>query len=199
MIYDLGNTYDISKAVRDEKYANSKGIIVKSTKINDINLYMLNYEKDKITKDNDLGYFRSVITDGEKIVCFSPPKSDSYLDFIKENKYENVTIEKFVEGTMINLFYYNDEWNIATRGNIGAKCKFFRDYEKTFRVLFLETMNECGLEFDMLNNELCYTFVMQHPENRIVIPFVEKKLIIIGLYKCNENSVDSWKDTEVIL
>ena len=128
MLYDLGFYCDFSKVVSDAVYAKTKGIIVKSMTINEKKLYILNYEKDKITKDNVLGFFRSVITDGKRIVCFSPPKSEKYIDFMKENKYEDVKIENFVEGTMINVFYYKDEWNISTRGNIGANCKYFRDY-----------------------------------------------------------------------
>ena len=154
---------------------------------------MLNYVKDKLTSENvnSLGLFRSCITDGEKMVCYSSGKAEKYLDFMKDVSYENVTLERFVEGTMINLFYHNGEWNCATRGNIGAKCKFFRDYPKTYRILFLEAMEDCLLEFDMLNKSYCYNFILQHPENRIVVPFTEKRLILSNVYKCDGWTVES--------
>ena len=195
MNYNLSLYADITKVVGDNSYAKDKFINVKKVIINDNPIYMLNYMKDKITKENvkTLGLYRSVITDGEKILCFSQPKAMKYMDFISEesNKYEDVVIEDFVEGTMINLFYYNNEWMCSTKGTIGARCKFFRDYPKTFRVLFLEAMESSNLEFDMLNKEYSYSFAMQHPENRIVIPFSESRLVLLNLYKCQVDHVET--------
>lgn len=193
MSYNLGNYCSFSKVINDKEYANKLGIKVRKTVVSDKNLYMLNYDKSKLNSENihTLGLFRSVITDGEKIVCFSPPKSLKFLDF-KENEEKNeVRIENFVEGTMINLFYFENEWNCATKSTIGAKCKFFKDYPKTFRLLFLEAMEESNLEFDMLDKNYCYSFVVQHPENRIVVPFSKKKLFLIDMYFCEKFQIKS--------
>ena len=67
--------------------------------------------------------------------------------------YDDCVLEHFVEGTMINVFwdYTINEWNIATRSNIGAKCKFNMDSDKTFRYMFLDAMNTIGMEFEHLN------------------------------------------------
>ena len=46
-------------------------------------------------------------------------------------------------------------------------------------------MNEQNLEFEHLNKEYCYSFVLQHPENKIVVPLTEKKLILTNVYKIN--------------
>tara|TARA_B100000674_G_C37892926_1_gene939882 strand:- start:333 stop:1559 length:1227 start_codon:yes stop_codon:yes gene_type:complete len=191
MIFHLNEYADITKLVNDKDYANSKNIKVKKVTINEKYLYMLNYDKSKLNEENmkTLGMFRSVITNGEKIICFSTPKSLRYLNFVSECNYEETIVEDFVEGTMINLFYYNNEWMCSTKGTIGAKCKFFRDYPKTYRVLFLEAMEKSNLEFDMLNKNYSYSFVLQHPENRIVVPFSEMKLVLVALYECNEFDV----------
>jgi len=188
MKYDIGDYCILSKVVEDEEYAKNLGIKVKSVNT-DNKIYMLNYDKEKLTEENTttLGLFRSIITDGKRILCFSPPKSLKFTNFCSKSKIENTLIENFIEGTMINVFYHNGEWDCATKGIIGAKCKFFRDYPKTFRVLFLEAMNESGLEFEMLNKEHCYSFVLQHPENRIVVPFTETKLYLMNVYKCDKN------------
>lgn len=188
MKFDLNSYYDISKVVDDKDYAISLGLIVKKVG----SLYMIKYDKSQLMNTNvdTLGKFRSCITDGKKIVCYSPDKAYKYLDFVENVDFSSITLEEFVEGTMINLFYYNGEWNCATRGNIGAKCKFFKDYPKTYRILFLEAMEDCNLEFEMLNKEYCYTFILQHPENRIVVPFSEKKLILLSVYKCVEWTVE---------
>ena len=192
MSYNLSSYADITKVVNDESYAKNMHIKVKKVDINEKPLYMLNYDRSKITKENvnTLGLFRSVITDGEKVYSFSFPKAMEYTEFMQSNSYEDVTVEDFVEGTMINLFYYNDEWMCATKGTIGARCKFFRDYPKTYRTLFLEAMENSNLEFNMLEKSYCYSFVMQHPENRIVVPFSESRLVLLNLYKCNGVNVE---------
>jgi len=187
---NLESYCNISKVINNQEYAKEMGIKVKKSN----NLFMLNYDKSKLNNENlhTLGMFRSVITDGEKIISYSPPKALQYIDFVEKGiNYDDVKIENFIEGTMINVFYHNDEWNCATRRNIGAKCKFFRDYPKTYRVLFLEAMTSVGLEFDMLNKDFCYSFIVQHPENRIVVPFTKQNLYLIDLYKCNNWCVES--------
>lgn len=193
MIYDLTSYCDITKVINDNLYATDKGIKVKQVNCDDKKLYMLNYIRSKLTEGNvdSLGLFRSVITDGINILCFSPPKSIKIVNFINNLNYKDVKIEEFIEGTMINLFYYNNTWMCSTKGTIGAKCKFFRDYPKTYRVLFLEAMESCNLEFSMLNPEFCYSFILQHPENRIVVPFARKNLVLTSMYRCTNNNVES--------
>ena len=57
-------------------------------------------DERKITKENvgTLGLFRSVVTDGENVLCYSEPKSYKYLDFVEDDelKYENIKLEDFV-------------------------------------------------------------------------------------------------------
>jgi hypothetical protein len=65
-----------------------------------------------------------------------------------------------------------------------------QDQKKTFRRMFLECMNEAGLEFDALQKDCCYSFVMQHPNNHIVCSITKPTLYLIAVYKVdNENLV----------
>ena len=48
--------------------------------------------------------------------------------------------------------------------------------------MFLEAMNHVGLEFGMLKKDLCYSFVLQHPDNRIVVPHKNMQLILTNVY-----------------
>ena len=49
--------------------------------------------------------------------------------------------------------------------------------------MFLDAMNHCGLEFSHLNKKYIYSFVLQHPENRIVIPIISPKIYLAAVYK----------------
>ena len=66
MKINLETYCSISKVINNSDYAKDMGIKVKKVD----NLFMLNYDKSKLNKENihGLGLFRSVITDGEKIV-----------------------------------------------------------------------------------------------------------------------------------
>jgi len=62
--------------------------------------------------------------------------------------------------------------------------------KKTFRRMFLECMNAVGLDFDALQKDCSYSFVMQHPNNHIVREIAKPTLYLIAVYKIdNENLV----------
>ena len=153
--------------------------------------YILKYNKKYIneTNDMDLGLYRSVVCGfiGGKleVLSFAPPKSLNKNRFMEENELSKCIQLDFVEGTMVNVFWDKtaDEWNINTKSCIGARCSWNSD--KTFRFLFLDAMNETQLEFDHLDKKYCYSFVLQHPENKIVVPLTEKKLILTNVYEIN--------------
>ena len=148
---------------------------------------IIKYKKDRLNNSNmsTLGLLRSVIMGDGKILCFSPPKSIYFDIFTSKNNIEDCYFEEFIEGTMINAFWdpYIEDWNIATRSNIGAKCKYNVNSNKTFRYMFLDAMNHCGLEFQHLDKNFIYSFVLQHPENRIVIPIITPTIQLAVVYK----------------
>jgi hypothetical protein len=111
-------------------------------------------------------------------------------DFIK--KYSEIKSEivaqEFIEGTMINIFWdnsigINGGWEISTRNTVGATSSFYKGPKtKNFRDMFLEASKSCGLLLDNLEKENCYSFVLQHPENRIVVPFKKSQLYLVAVY-----------------
>ena len=133
----------------------------------------------------DNALFRSVIYKNKKMVCFSPPKSVAYTYFVEkyDTGHEGLVIDEFIDGTMINAFYDTDVWKIATRTVVGAKCTFYST--KTFHDMFHET----NINYDLLDKELCYSFVLQHPENRIVTPIDTPTVYLIACYKIEDNTV----------
>ncbi len=137
------------------------------------------------------GLCRSVILNSvNNVVGFAPPKSIPSDTFIKMNpeKTEHLIAQEFVEGTMVNAFWdpsigLTGGWEISTRNTVGATSSFFKGAnQKTFRTMFLEAMNEINLSLDSLNKDLCYSFVLQHPDNRIVVPFKKPDLYLVALY-----------------
>lgn len=159
---------------------------------------VLKYDKNSLTPTtiHTTGIFRSVVIKDDKILGFSPPKSMREVDFMK--KYgskkinsKKIVAEEFIEGTMINIFFDhtvgdNGDWVVCTRSNVGARTVFYRDgpieYDKTFRYMFLEAATTTQLSFDELPKEYTYSFVLQHPKNKIVVPVQEPRIFLVACY-----------------
>ena len=164
---------------------------------------------------DELAKCRSIILKNNKVVAFSPPKSIAFNLF--KNKYTNISeswVEDFIDGTMINVFFdnLNQVWEIATRSTVGGNIIFYNDiknyryfnkneknmdsnnnfFEKyhnaTFRTLFFETCNANNFNINTLDRRFCYSFVLQHPLNRIVTPTVMPMIYLIKVYEIVHNT-----------
>ena len=208
MINDMSVTYDLNTipslidlisnsendSLNNEKNTDSLKIVkIQCKSAHNINYNLITYNKSVLCYDliNSIGLCRSIILNASnELVCFAPPKSLKFDQF--KNKHpiinSNIIVQEFVEGTMINAFWdksigLNGAWEIATRQTIGANSGFYKYKDsKTFRQMFLEAAAENHFHLDLLNKNFCYSFVLQHPENRIVVPFSKKKLYIVGMY-----------------
>ena len=143
--------------------------------------------------------FRSVITDGTNVISFAPPKSLDVEEFKTRSTQENRTFLEYCEGTMINMYYDKDmdNWGIATRSNIGARCKYYQESSLSFRMMFMEALSKYKLKFDDFDTKYCYSFVLQHPDNRIVVPFLESKLILTNTYLCEGSKITEVKYNDI--
>lgn len=154
--HDLGEYADILKVISNAEYALGKHLLVKQIG----EKYLIKYDKSKLTNDNidSLGLFRSVITDGKRIVSMSPVKSHNFQDMkpsTKSNPLDTKIVwhEEYIEGTMINVFWDEilDDWEIATKSNIGGKYKYFKHAKHTFRYMYLDAMNQMEKRGDYLS------------------------------------------------
>ena len=177
-------------------------IIRKDINIKDgSNYYILKYDKEKMT-DNDIENkkYRSVIFDDKNnLQCYSLPKSIPFQEFIAKNEMinnDNIIISEIIEGTMINLFYDNDKakWQLCSKGSIGCDYFFYRNgYDKklkkkdqlTFKQMFLSALRTDSLDIitNQLSNEFCYNFVLQHPDNHIVLNIKEPKVYLTSVWR----------------
>jgi hypothetical protein len=165
---------------------------------------VIRYNKNNLTYDiiPTYGLCRSVIANSNnQVVCFSPPKSVKSDAFIEKYNIKNDTLvaEEFVEGTMINVFWdenigLSGAWEISTRNTVGAVSSFYKSpNSKTFRTMFLEAAANNKLDLDTLHKNFCYSFVLQHPENRIVVPFKVVQLYLISMYIIDNSDKDNIK------
>ena len=128
----------------------------------DDDLVLIHYNKDSNMTLEHVGYFRSVVWNvaTNKPVCVGPIKSS-------ETPLDSFTVEDFVDGVMINMFWTPTGWRFATRTKMDAGNTFYS--KKPFGLLFLQTAAGMGLNVMSLNQSYTYSWVLQHPEERIVV------------------------------
>jgi|AntAceMinimDraft_13_1070369.scaffolds.fasta_scaffold22365_1 hypothetical protein len=162
---------------------------------NGLTYHILKYDKDWLVRENikSIGLLRSVIfKDDGTVVSFAPPKS-LLTETLNIDLKSDYVAETFVEGTMINVFYEAEttSWEIATRSSVGGGTCFFMENgfkeENTFKYMFDEVCQSVGLNLDNLNKKYVYSFVMQHPRNRIVTIIKEMSLYLVDVYQIEDN------------
>jgi len=195
-IYNLSNISgfnDIINNVNDNGSTILKLNKVECRTSNNTIYRIVRYDKNFLNVDliSTYGLCRSVIiNNNNKVVGIAPPKSIPCHDFIKkyDEKTEGIVAEEFIEGTMMNVFWdnsigLNGAWEISTRNTVGARSSFYKGPKsQTFRDMFLEALKETNLLLDNLEKEFCYSFVLQHPSNRIVVPFKKPQLYLVAVY-----------------
>ena len=183
---------------------------IKKYTFNNNEYKIIRYNKEKLKelnivsdydKYNIISKFRSVIIRNNKVVCFAPEKSVDYSYFVNKYTTENSWLEDYIDGTMINAFYDNikETWEIATRSSVGANIVFFNDvknykyfdnnnyfkdyYNLTFRSMFFEACNSNNFDLNCLDKKYVYSFVLQHPFNRIVTTISNPLIYLVKIYE----------------
>jgi len=169
-----------------------------STKANE-KYTIIRYSKEFLRPDliDSYGLLRSVILSGPRVVSFAPPKSLTGENFMLKypTKTEDIIAEEFIEGTMINVFFeptygVNGCWQVATRNTVGAEVSFYKWTNMTFSKMFLEACIQHKFNIQTLNPAYCYSFVLQHPANRIVVPFKKPQLFLVAVYEIIQQNSD---------
>lgn len=187
------NQYDLSSLPTSEDLIEVKGL----------NYSILKYKKDNLNANNldTLGLFRSVIVEYNddrqafRPVAFSPPKSLPAEVFMAQHGLAECIIEEFVDGTMINLYWSEvaNEWLVNTKSSLGATSHFYvfpmassakSQHTKSFRAMFDEAVGP-NFDYSIFDKACSYSFVLQHPMNRIVCPVTKPAIYLVGIYRMN--------------
>lgn len=195
--YDLLDIPDFTNILLNHECSNDiLNVIEYSSKTNEV-YKIVRYNKDLINEDmvKTFGLVRSiVIKKNNYVVSVSPSKSLKIDNFFEKypEKTEYIIAEQFIEGTMINLFWDSsvELWEISTRNTVGANVSFYKNKNKnnntdnkTFNQMFHEACKYNNLNINSLDKNYCYSFVLQHPENRIVVPFKYPQLFLVEVYR----------------
>lgn len=94
--------------------------------------------------------------------------------------WNSATATSKEDGSLISLYYYNNEWNIATNGRINSKeANIDSPLYKTYYDLALEAFKLYNVDFNKLNKNYTYTFELCSPFNQIVCKYDKIYLFLI--------------------
>jgi hypothetical protein len=124
---------------------------------------------------------RSLILDINtyKPLCRTFSAKQDYALFRKENPYSSITLFPYYDGTMINVYWLDGSWQHSTKGMLDADEAYWTS-SKSFGELFREASG--GLPYDILDSldrDYCYSFVLQHPDNRIVVLASKPRVVLV--------------------
>jgi len=165
------------------------------------NTAIIRYEKG--TSDFKVPHvkaFRSVVwnKDAHRPVSVTPFKSVEG-ESLPTDLITNYSIETFVDGILIGTYWNGTTWKIHTRSMLGANCRYYS--QRTFRDLFEQTIPASF--YDKLDKTVCYSWILQHPENRIVCEVRSPRIFLVGAYRIqtdgtiislNHSDLDSLKE-----
>ena len=143
------------------------------------NLYLLKYDKDKSDFNVEgVKQTRGILLEKEtnNILCYSLDKFEDKNNLINVDDIKEWEFEDAIDGTQIRLYYYDSKWISTTARRIDAK-KSKWNYVKTFYELFKDV--EHLIDYELLNKDYTYTFILKHIENRIVSSVTKNELIHI--------------------
>jgi len=144
-------------------------------------VYMISYnksERDTVHKRSNcpeltddekalVHQYRGVIVekDTNRPLCYTFDKMSRHVP--DEWDLKDCRVTESTDGSQIKVFYYDKAgyWVVSTTRRIDAsRCYFFSN--KSFMEMFSEAAQ--NLNWDRLNKSCCYSFVMAHPDNRVV-------------------------------
>jgi hypothetical protein len=115
------------------------------------------------------------------IVCYSFSKMH---DEIEMDENDELTIENVWEGTLVRIFYHGDKWRVATKNCIDAFHSKWAN-TKSFGDMFYECIPPHFMDrIENMDKNLCFSFILIHPENLRCIYYKEKNIIHIQTIHC---------------
>lgn len=149
-------------------------------------LAVVRYDKNS---QETTAQFRSVVWDvsANLPVCVAPFRANEGMPPMG---VQFTAVEDFADGCMVNAWVSGSGLQISTRTRVGGGNKFYSD--KTFGQLFDEclattplktrdALKDCleGLRTDVAGVSAFASFVLQHPEHRVVAKFASPGLHVV--------------------
>jgi len=147
------------------------------------NLVLLKYNQIETKMTPMTRELRGIIldeSDNWKVVCFSYKRfpnlnGETWGD---EIDWETARVQTKEDGSLCQLFYYDNDWRVATSGTPDASGEVMGT-KTTFADLFWKTWNNLGYELPKETNK-CFSWELCCPENKVVTRHKKPRIVLHG-------------------
>ena len=115
--------------------------------------------------------------------------------------WENAAVVEKIDGSLIKFFYDNEEWHIATNGQIDAFEIPINDEGLTFGDLVFEALGgqeQFSKLTYLLDRNFTYMFELVSPITQVVIPYPNTELYYLGARDIITMREDRLKDNSIM-
>lgn len=137
-------------------YSNKQNAVYDTTDV------AFNYKSVVYDKTN----FSQIVTQYNNVIY-----NDEAIKYVQNVNWENITVQKCYEGTLIIVFNHNGKWYTTTRRCLDANESIWIK-NNSYGQLFTEAINE-KFTFDDLDVNYCYHFVLVHHKNKNIVSYTD--------------------------
>jgi hypothetical protein len=147
------------------------------------NLVLLKYSQiDSPMSEEIVQECRGLILDESNnwsVVNYGMKKFFNYGEgFAAQINWDDACIQGKLDGSLIQLFYWDSAWMCATSGTPDGMCQV-GDYGISFKDLFWKVWNQLGYKLPE-DASRCYWFELCTLQNTVVVRYTESKLFYLG-------------------
>ena len=116
------------------------------------------------------------------VVCYPFDKFGNYGEsYVPEIDWSTASVQEKVDGSLIKMWYHNNQWHISTNGTINAAEAPTNVEGVTFYDIVMRSLEKFGNpRFSALNPKYTYMFELVSPETRVTIAYPETNLYFLG-------------------
>lgn len=93
--------------------------------------------------------------------------------------WETARVQEKLDGSLCLVFYYKDEWHVATSGTPDASGGV-NNTGKSFADYFWQTLGCKPEDFQCTKSDMCFIWELMGPDNRIVVVHNKPRVVLLG-------------------
>lgn len=149
------------------------------------NLILLKYDQLDSPRGNEIvNQCRGIIVDeANNYAVVSYPYNRFYNDgesYANKIDWSTAKVYEKLDGSLCTVYWYNNQWHVATSGTPDASGPLGFDSSQTFKDLFWDTWNKLGYKLPT-DRGLCYMFELMTPENIILVRHKDYRIVLHGV------------------
>lgn len=124
----------------------------------------------------------------KKIICPVLPTPNEDTKLLLEDWMPNTLKFQIAgDGTLVRLFFHENRWLKATNFSLNLdNVNPALSQTQSFEAMFFQAAESVGLNYDLLDKNRVYFFLLQHPENIIIIQHNQASLVFVGSVKVSQ-------------